>query len=135
MTGKVWEEGPIAKQHDRAAFDCGDSDLTLTLKRYSRQNRESTGAKCFAAAPLATTARISSGVSASTGGGRRVPNSRVVALSTKPSLVNLGRSLMDLSLGTPRNDEPRPAINEAAYFLTHVRPIRDLPIIDKERNL
>jgi GNAT superfamily N-acetyltransferase len=46
-----WEEAPIAKRHDRAAFDCGDPDLNLYLQRYARQNHESGGAKCFVAAP------------------------------------------------------------------------------------
>ena len=29
MTALVWDEAPIAKRHDRAAFDCGDADLNL----------------------------------------------------------------------------------------------------------
>ena len=32
MTGLTWEEAPIGKQHDRAAFDCGDADLNLFCK-------------------------------------------------------------------------------------------------------
>jgi hypothetical protein len=43
----VWEEAPLAKHHDRAAFDCGDPDLNVYLQRYARQNHESGGAKCF----------------------------------------------------------------------------------------
>ena len=58
MTGRVWEEAPIGKTHDRAAFDCGDTDLNLYLQRYARQNHESGGAKCFVAVPLDTPTRI-----------------------------------------------------------------------------
>ena len=58
MTALVWDEAPIAKQHDRAAFDCGDADLNLYLQKYARQNHESGGAKCFIAAPSAAPARI-----------------------------------------------------------------------------
>jgi GNAT superfamily N-acetyltransferase len=46
-----WEETPIGKKHDRDAFDCGDADLNIYLKRYARQNHESGGAKCFLAVP------------------------------------------------------------------------------------
>jgi len=35
---------PIGKQHDRAAFDCGDPDLSLYLQKFARQNHESGGA-------------------------------------------------------------------------------------------
>jgi GNAT superfamily N-acetyltransferase len=45
----VWEEAPLVKHHDRAAFDCGDADLNVYLQRYARQNHESGGAKCFVA--------------------------------------------------------------------------------------
>jgi len=58
MTGLRWEEAPLAKSHDRAAFDCGDPDLNLYLQKYARQNHESGGAKCFVAAPAAAPARI-----------------------------------------------------------------------------
>jgi GNAT superfamily N-acetyltransferase len=51
MTALVWNEVPLAKDHDRAAFDCGDTDLNLYLQRYARQNHESGGAKCFVAVP------------------------------------------------------------------------------------
>jgi uncharacterized protein (DUF1778 family) len=54
----VWEEMPLAKHHDRAAFDCGDVDLNLYLQRYARQNHESGGAKCFVAAPADMPAHI-----------------------------------------------------------------------------
>ncbi|MGO4871314.1 MAG: GNAT family N-acetyltransferase [Roseiarcus sp.] len=58
MTALRWEEAPICKRHDRAAFDCGDADLNLYLQRYARQNHESGGAKCFVAAPSDTPTRI-----------------------------------------------------------------------------
>jgi GNAT superfamily N-acetyltransferase len=58
MTAIAWEEAPIAKQHDRAGFDCGDFDLNLYLQRYARQNHDSGGAKCFVAAPSDAPARI-----------------------------------------------------------------------------
>jgi GNAT superfamily N-acetyltransferase len=58
MTALVWDEAPIGKQHDRASFDCGDSDLNLYLQRYARQNHESGGAKCFVAVPSDAPARV-----------------------------------------------------------------------------
>jgi GNAT superfamily N-acetyltransferase len=58
MTGLTWEEAPIGKQHDRAAFDCGDADLNLYLHRFARQNHESGGAKCFVASPIDAPARV-----------------------------------------------------------------------------
>ena len=54
----VWEAVPLAKHHDRAAFDCGDADLNLYLQKYARQNHESGGAKCFVATPSSTPVRI-----------------------------------------------------------------------------
>ncbi len=58
MTALRWQEAPLAKQHERAAFDCGDADLNLHLQRYARQNHECGGAKCFVAAPADAPARI-----------------------------------------------------------------------------
>jgi GNAT superfamily N-acetyltransferase len=58
MTALVWEESPLGKHHDRNAFDCGDDDLNLYLKRYARQNHDSGGAKCFVATPRETPARL-----------------------------------------------------------------------------
>jgi GNAT superfamily N-acetyltransferase len=45
----TWQEAPIGKHHDRAAFDCGDADLNIYLQRFARQNHESGGAKTFVA--------------------------------------------------------------------------------------
>ena len=58
MTTLVWGEAPIAKRHDRAAFDCGDADLNLYLQKFARQNHESGGAKCFVAAPADDPAHV-----------------------------------------------------------------------------
>jgi len=58
MMGLTWEEAPIGKQHDRAAFDCGDADLNLYVQKFARQNHESGGAKCFVAVPADAPARI-----------------------------------------------------------------------------
>jgi GNAT superfamily N-acetyltransferase len=58
MTVLMWEEAPLAKQHDRAAFDCGDADLNIYLQRYARRNHDSGGAKCFIAAPATAATRI-----------------------------------------------------------------------------
>jgi len=58
MTTLRWEEAPLVKRHDRAAFDCGDADLNLYLQKYARQNHESGGAKCFVAAPAAAPASM-----------------------------------------------------------------------------
>jgi hypothetical protein len=54
----VREAVPLAKHHDRAAFDCGDADLNIYLQCYARQNHESGGAKCFVAVPADTPTRI-----------------------------------------------------------------------------
>jgi GNAT superfamily N-acetyltransferase len=58
MTAFVWNEAPIAKLHDRAAFDCGDADLNLYLWKFARQNHESGGAKCFVATPSDAPTRV-----------------------------------------------------------------------------
>jgi len=58
LTALVWDEAPIAKQHDRAAFDCGDADLNRYLQKYARQNHERGGAKCFVAAPTDMRTRV-----------------------------------------------------------------------------
>jgi GNAT superfamily N-acetyltransferase len=44
-----WREEPIARHHDRKAFDCGSPDLNLYLERFARQNHDSGGAKTFVA--------------------------------------------------------------------------------------
>jgi GNAT superfamily N-acetyltransferase len=49
MTGYDWYETPIAKSHNRQAFDCGDSDLNDYLRRFARQNHQSGGSKTYVA--------------------------------------------------------------------------------------
>ena len=58
MTALVWDEAPIAKPHERGAFNCGDADLNLYLQKFARQNHDSGGAKCFVAAPTEAPARV-----------------------------------------------------------------------------
>ena len=58
MNSISWQESPIGKQHERAAFDCGDVDLNNYLQRFARQNHESGGAKTFVAIPVETSSRI-----------------------------------------------------------------------------
>lgn len=58
MTALVWDEAPIASQHNHAAFDCGDADRNLYLQKFARQNHESGGAKCFVACPADASMRI-----------------------------------------------------------------------------
>ena len=49
MTLPPWREEPIAKGHDRGAFDCGDAALNEFLRRYARQVHEHGSAKTFVA--------------------------------------------------------------------------------------
>ncbi|MDP4024563.1 GNAT family N-acetyltransferase [Methylobacterium sp. NEAU 140] len=49
MTLPAWHEEAITRAHDRASFDCGDTDLNVFLQRYARQSHESGGAKTFLA--------------------------------------------------------------------------------------
>jgi GNAT superfamily N-acetyltransferase len=58
VTGFVWEEAPISRQHDRAGFDCGDAELNQYLQKFARQNHESGGAKCFVAVAENALARV-----------------------------------------------------------------------------
>ena len=51
MTIPPWHEEPIAKRHNRDAFDCGDAALNEFLIRYARQAHEQGGAKTFVAVP------------------------------------------------------------------------------------
>jgi GNAT superfamily N-acetyltransferase len=53
-----WREEPIAKQHDRKGFDCGDSALNDFLSRYARQSHEQGSAKTFVAVDITNGARI-----------------------------------------------------------------------------
>lgn len=49
MTVPSWHEEPIAKQHNREVFDCGDAALNDFLRRHARQTHEQGGAKTFLA--------------------------------------------------------------------------------------
>lgn len=49
MTLPAWHEEPIARRHDREAFDCGDDALNEFLRRHARQSHERGGAKTFLA--------------------------------------------------------------------------------------
>jgi GNAT superfamily N-acetyltransferase len=101
MTSIVWKEAPIAKQHDRAAFDCGDADLNLYVQKFARQNHESGGAKCFVASPVGTPARILGFYTLSPAS---LDYSRTPALATKGlarydvPVFRLGRLAVDTSV-------------------------------------
>lgn len=58
MSVKDWHEEPIGKQHDRAAFDCGEAALNDFLHRYARKSHELGGAKTFLAVDDATGSAI-----------------------------------------------------------------------------
>jgi GNAT superfamily N-acetyltransferase len=49
MTLPSWHEEPIARKHDRKAFDCGDADLNDFLQRYARQSHDLGAAKTILA--------------------------------------------------------------------------------------
>lgn len=44
-----WREEPIAKKHDRTAFDCGEPALNEFFRRHARQNHDKAVAKTFLA--------------------------------------------------------------------------------------
>jgi hypothetical protein len=44
-----WREQALTRQHDRAAFDCGRSELNEYIRRFARQNHQSGAAKTFVA--------------------------------------------------------------------------------------
>ncbi|TAN21206.1 MAG: GNAT family N-acetyltransferase [Acidobacteria bacterium] len=45
----AWHEEPIARRHNRNAFDCGDTAMNDFLRRYARQSHDAGGAKTFLA--------------------------------------------------------------------------------------
>ena len=49
MTLPTWHEEAIEKRHDRAGFDCGDTDLNDFLQRHARKSHQKGGAKTFLA--------------------------------------------------------------------------------------
>ncbi|MER9108566.1 GNAT family N-acetyltransferase [Mesorhizobium sp. M0239] len=58
MNSVTWQEVPIGRQHNRAAFDCGDADLNIYLQRFARQSHQSGGAKTFVAVTAQDPLRI-----------------------------------------------------------------------------
>ena len=44
-----WHEEPIAKNHDRQGFDCGQAELNTFLRKHARQSHERGAAKTFLA--------------------------------------------------------------------------------------
>lgn len=58
MTLPPWREEPIARRHDRDAFDCGDAALTEFLRRFARQAHEHGSAKTFVAVPTEDGTRV-----------------------------------------------------------------------------
>jgi ribosomal protein S18 acetylase RimI-like enzyme len=53
-----WQEAPLAKTHNRKAFDCGASELNEFLHKYALQNHESGSTKTYVAQALETPNRI-----------------------------------------------------------------------------
>jgi GNAT superfamily N-acetyltransferase len=49
VTVPAWHEEPIAKKHQRDAFDCGEPALNDFLQNHARKNHEAGGAKTFLA--------------------------------------------------------------------------------------
>ena len=49
MSVPAWYDEPIAKHHDRKAFDCGDTAMNEFLHRYARQSHDAGGSKTFLA--------------------------------------------------------------------------------------
>jgi GNAT superfamily N-acetyltransferase len=49
MNRTAWHEEPIAKRHNREAFDCGEEALNEYLRRYARKSHDLGGAKTFLA--------------------------------------------------------------------------------------
>jgi GNAT superfamily N-acetyltransferase len=49
VTLPAWREEPVAKNHDRKAFDCGDVELNAFLQRFARQGHEQNAVKTFCA--------------------------------------------------------------------------------------
>ena len=49
MTLPAWHEEPIAKNHDRQSFDCGQPELNAFLRKHARASHERGAAKTFLA--------------------------------------------------------------------------------------
>lgn len=96
-----WREEPIARHHDRKAFNCGSPALNEYLTRYARQNHESGGAKTFVAVTPAARSRVLGYYSISPAS---IEFTRVPAKLTKGlgryevPVFRLGRLAIDLSV-------------------------------------
>ena len=53
-----WREEPVAKSHDRAAFDCGDEALNQFLRNHARKAHEQGSAKTFVSISNAADAAV-----------------------------------------------------------------------------
>lgn len=49
MTLPAWHEEPVARKHNRDAFDCGQDDLNRFLRQYARQAHEHGASKTYVA--------------------------------------------------------------------------------------
>ncbi len=49
MNHAAWHEEPIAKRHNREAFDCGEEALNQFLRHHARKSHDLGGAKTFLA--------------------------------------------------------------------------------------
>ncbi len=58
MIAPAWYEEPIAKKHDRKAFDCGQEDLNRFLQQFARQAHEHGASKTYVAVDDADTKTI-----------------------------------------------------------------------------
>ena len=101
MTVVPWHEEPIAKRHNRDAFDCGDAALNELLRRYARQAHDSGGAKTFLAVPDDDSQRVLGfySLSPASVGFSRTPEviKRGLARYDVP-VFRLGRLAVDLSM-------------------------------------
>jgi GNAT superfamily N-acetyltransferase len=94
-----WHEEPIAKAHDRKAFDCGDADLNNFLQRYARQSHESGSAKTFLAISNSDHAKV------------------LGFYSVAPAALDYDRLLGEIQRGLPRHSVPGYLL---ARIATHV---------------
>ena len=83
MTVPPWHEEPIAKWHNRNAFDCGDAALNEFLRRYARQAHDHGGAKTFFAIVDDDTMRILGFYSLSSASVEFAPDTRCHQASTR----------------------------------------------------
>lgn len=86
MSLPKWREEPIARAHDRKAFDCGEAPLNEFLQKHARQSHESGGAKTFCAIDAAD--------------GKRV----LGYYSLAPASIAHGRLPSSVTKGLPRHD-------------------------------